>query len=86
MSLSFGIGILLMLHSAFTDRNVKIAENLARIGFSIMSSLPLVIPNYKASTEAAKEYNILWYLCFILNQSVSIIIYYIAYKVFVLMW
>ncbi len=85
MSLAFTIGIMLILFFAFTDRDVRIAENVAHIIFGILGSLPLIIPNYKASIEISKSYNSDWHLYFILSQSISIIMYCIFYKIYVLL-
>ena len=83
MSLSFGIGTVLILCFAFTNKDVSIAEKLAQILFGIISSLPLLVPNYKVSIEISKYYNKGRPIYFILNQSISIIIYYIFYRIYI---
>lgn len=83
MSLAFTIGLMLILFCSFTDKNVRVAENVAHIIFGILGSLPLIVPNYKASIEISRSYNSKWHLYFILSQSISIIMYCIFYKVYV---
>jgi len=82
MSISFGLGLVLILYFGFTDKNMQTAEILARILFSMMSSLPLIIPNYKVSKEAAGGRNIGGCLYFVLNQSFSVVIYFIVYRIY----
>lgn len=77
-----GIGTVLILYVAFTDGNVEIAENIESIVVGIMSSLPLIAPNYKVSINVSKGTNKMWYMYFILNQSISAMAYVIIYKTY----
>ena len=83
MSVAWGFGVMLVIYFAFTDKNVEMAEILARMLFAVIGSFPLIIPNYKASKEMNKYGNKRGYLYFMINQVSSIIGYYIFYSVYI---
>lgn len=82
MPLTFQIGLLILLYFGLTNKDQSTAENLAHILFSVVSSLPLIIPNYRVSVEISKIYEQRHVLYFMLCQGTSVIIYYMFYKVY----
>ena len=79
MALSFRIGLFIIIYFGFTNKDQRTSEYLAHMLFSVLGSLPLIVPNYKASIKISETYKYSWYLCFILCQSISIVIYAILF-------
>lgn len=82
MSISFGISITIILASAFTSNKIALAELFGNILFGIISSSPLIIPNYKASIYCEDISCFRQKLMLVIGQSISIGVYCMLFRVY----